>query len=201
MKYKLEFEHKEKDFEDVWYIEKEYLEPSTIAGISQVMKWENINHDIHIFVRDKEKDKIVGEITLIPLSENQFDKFMTNELEDTQINENTLLKYVSSKEYYLLFSTIAIDINYRNEKIILSYLLKGMNQKINELINKNIKFLNMCAEGQTSDGQKFITNFLDMTHKNTTKEGYKLYSFNNTEEFTEWLNNFPKYIEKYDSKI
>ena len=201
MKYQVEFKHMPKDFEDVWNIEQEYLEPSTIARVEQTIEWDKQNPDIHIFVRDNDKNQIVGEITLLPLSKEQFNKFMINKLEDTEINKTTLLKYKSHGEYYLLFSAIAIELEYRKDRLVLSYLLKGMYQKIQNLIKQDIKFLNMCAEGQTKDGQKFIESFLNMKYKYTTKDGYKLYSFNNIEEFNEWLKKFPEYIRVYDKSI
>ncbi len=200
MKYQVEFKHTNKDFEDVWKIEHEYLEPSTIAGIEQTIEWDNKNSDIHIFVRDNKKNKIVGEITLLPLSKEQFNKFMINELEDTEINKDTLLQYKSEGAYYLLFSAIAIDIKYREDKLVLSYLLKGMNEKIQNLMKNGIRFLNMCAEGQTADGQKFIESFLNLKHKYTTKDGYKLYSFHDTQDLLKWIKKFPEYINTYDKK-
>lgn len=147
MKYITEYKHKKKDFEKAWHIEKDYLEPSTIAGINQTIRWDKKNPDIHIFIRDCISDKIVGEATLLPLTKEQFDKFITGTLEDTEINEHTLLNYKPNLICYLLFSAIAIDKNYRNEKIILSLLLKGIYEKILYLMTSNIKFLNMCAEG------------------------------------------------------
>lgn len=201
MKYRIEYEHSVKDFEDVWYIEKDYLEPSTIASVDQVTKWDNKNGDIHIFVRDLEKDKIVGEITLLPFSEEQFIKFMNNTLEDTEINEDTLLKYESNQNYYLLYSAMAIASEYRNDRMVLSLLLKGFYDKLNYLKDRGIKFLNMCAEGQTSDGQKFAETFLNLKHKRNTKEGYKLYSFDGSKEFDEWLTKLPKYIESYNDRF
>lgn len=47
MKYRIEYEHSVKDFEDVWYIERDYLEPSTIATVDQVTKWDK---KIKIFI-------------------------------------------------------------------------------------------------------------------------------------------------------
>ena len=199
MKYKIEYNHEYKDFEDVWNIEKCYLNPTTISSIEQVLEWENKNHDVHIFIKDIIKKEIVGEITILPLSKNQFDKFMNNQLEDTEINANTLLKYENNKSYYLLFSTIAIAPNYRNEKVILSLLLEGLNNKLKMLSSNGIKFLNMCAEGQTSDGQKFIESFLNLKFKKYTKEGYKLYCFDNQKEFDNWIKKLPEYIEKYNN--
>ena len=201
-KYIIEYnKHTQKDFEEVWNIESQYLEPSTISSVSQVMEWDRKNNDIHIFVRDKEEDKIVGEITLLPLSEKQFNDFLQNKFEDTEISAQKLSKYENNNSYYLLFSAIAIDKNYRDDKLVLSYLLEGLYNQINSLLNRNIKFQNMCAEGQTKDGQKFIENFLNLKVKNITKEGYKLYSFDNLEEMKKWINIFPKYMEKYNSTL
>ena len=193
--------HTQKDFEEVWNIESQYLEPSTISSVSQVMGWDRKNNDIHIFVRDKEKEKIVGEITLIPLSEKQFNDFLQNKFEDTELSAQKLSKYENDNSYYLLFSAIAIDKEYRLDKYVLHYLLEGLYTKISSLLNRNIKFQNMCAEGQTKDGQKFIENFLNLKVKNITKEGYKLYSFDNLEEMNKWINIFPKYMEKYNSTL
>ena len=195
MKYKLEYEHKEKDFEDVWNIENEYLDSSIISDIKQTIMWNQMNKDTHIFVRDISKDKIVGEATILPLTEKQFKLFMNNELDDTDIDK--IIEYKPNIECYLLFSVIAISKQYRNEKIILSLLLEGVNKKIDSLINNGVKFLNMCAEGATSDGIKFIDSFLNLKYQKDTKDGYKLYSFDSKEDFNIWKKTFPSYIDKY----
>lgn len=193
--------HTQKDFEDIWNIESEYLKPSTISSIKQVMEWDKKNNDIYIFIRDTKLNKIVGEITLLPITEEQFQDFISNKLEDTELNAKNLLVYNENNTYCLLFSAIAIDKDYRLDKLVLSYLLKGLYIKIDTLLKRNIKFNNMCAEGQTIEGQRFIENFLNLKEKNITKEGYKLYSFNNTEEMNRWINIFPKYIEEYDKNL
>lgn len=201
MKYEIEYKHNIKDFEDVWHIEEKYFEPSTIASIEQVINWDNKNNDINIFVRDKDANKIVGEITLLPLSKRQFNKFMNNELEDTEINENTLLDYKDGSKYYLCYSAIAIDYTYRDDKLVLGLLLKGLYDKLNYLKNRRIVFLNMCAEGQTLDGQKFVENFLNLKCKKITKDGYKLYSFIDEHDFENWFKVFPQYIRNYIDKF
>lgn len=201
-KYTIEFyNHTKKDFEDIWNIEYDYLEPDTIASVEQIMLWDSKNKDINIYVRDIISNCIVGEVTLLPLTDKQFTSFMKNELSDTELNYETLESYKDNKAYNLLVSVIAIDKRYRCDKLVLDYLLKGMNEKINDLINRGISFKNMCAEGQTKDGQEFIKNFLDLKEKGITKENYKLYSFDDEKEFLKWFEKFPKYIEEYDRKI
>ncbi len=90
--YVIEYDnHTQKDFEDVWNIEKEYLEKSTISTVNQVMEWDKKNNDIHIFVRDIKMNRIVGEITLLPISRKQFKDFISNKLEDTELRAENLL--------------------------------------------------------------------------------------------------------------
>ncbi len=200
-RYVIEFyNHTKKDFDDVWNIEHDYLEPETISSVEQVMIWDRKNRDIHIFVRDAIFDCVVGEMTLLPLTDKQFTNFMKNELSDTELNYESLEAYEDNNTYNLLISAVAIDKKYRDDKLVLSYLLKGMNKKINDLMSRGIKFKNMCAEGQTLDGQKFIKNFLNLKEKCITKEGYKLYSFDDEKEFLKWYEKFPVYIEEYDRK-
>lgn len=183
------------------YIEQKYLEPSTIATVDQVAKWDKKNNDIHIFVRDLDANKIVGEITLLPLSSEQFNKFMNNELEDIEINEYTLLEYKDNNKYYLLYSAMAIDSEYRNDKRVLSLLLKGFYDKLVTLKNRGIVFLNICSEGQTLYGQKFAEGFLNLKCKKITKDGYKLYSFDNNQDFEKWFSIFPDYINNYNKRF
>ena len=45
---------------------------------------------------------------LTPLSEEQYNKFISGELKDTELNETNLLKYENGQNYYLLFSCITI---------------------------------------------------------------------------------------------
>ncbi len=200
MKYKLEFEHYDQDFEDVYNIEKQYLEESNISSVLQTQKWDEKNNDIHIFVRCLEINKIVGEITLLPINETLFNKFINDELCDTEISEEELLIYKSDINCYLLFSAIAIDKNHRHEKKVLSLLLEGLNLKIEKLISKNINILNMCSEGQTIEGQKFIENFLNMECQNITKQNYKLYCYKDTKTFLIWAKKLKTYINNYNKK-
>ena len=85
-RYVIEFyNHTKKDFDDVWNIEHDYLEPETISSVEQVMLWDRKNRDIHIFIRNVISDCIVGEMTLLPLTDKQFIDFMKNELSDTKL--------------------------------------------------------------------------------------------------------------------
>jgi predicted metal-dependent phosphoesterase TrpH len=205
-RFNIEFnEHSIKDYEDVFNIERDYLNSRTVSTIDQVVNWNNKNKDIHIFVRDRLKDIIVGEITILPLNENQFNKFMSLTLEDTEIEADKLERYIDNNSYYLLFSCIAVSKQYRNNPVILYLILCGFREKINELYSRGIRFINMCAEGQTDEGKKFIESFLNLKEVQVTEDGYKIYSFseeNCIKEFNDWIVNFDTYIKKYyDNKV
>ncbi len=198
VEYKLEFRHKEQDFEEVYNIEKQYLEESNISSVIQIKKWDKRNNDTHIFVRCLNIDKIVGEITLLPINETLFNKFINDELCDTEISEEDIIIYKSGIDCYLLFSAIAIDKNYRHEKKVLSLLLEGLSLKIEKLFCGNVNILNMCSEGQTAEGRRFIEKFLNMQCQKVTSANYKLYCYEKTKDFLKWSKKFKTYISNYN---
>lgn len=200
MKYITNFKKTKNDFLDVFAIESYYLDSSTIASIESVSEWEKRNKDVHIFVKDVEKNKVIGEITLLPLNEQQFNKFMIDELHDTELGGESLEVYEPFNNYYLLFSVIAIDIDYRDDRKVLSLLLNCMIEKLEHLAKNNINFVNICAEGQTEDGKKFIENFLNLKAKFITKDRYKLYSIETNNTFNNWKNLFKSSVASYDKK-
>lgn len=198
-KYVVEYHsHTRKDFKDVWNIANDYLEPSKIVSVAQIIERNRKNKDIHIFVKDINANKVVGEITILPLTLEQYNKFISNKLEDTTLESESLITYEDAELCYLWFSSIAIDKNYRDDKVVLSCLLKGMYNKIDYLLKKGIIFKNICAKSKTFDGQKFIESFLNLKVRSITEDGYKIYSFDNSKEIGEWFNKIPGYIEKYD---
>ena len=200
-KYIIEYyNHTKKDFKDVWKIESQYFNSKMISPVSQVINWDKKNNDIHIFVKDKTTCSVVREITLFPLTKKQYDNFIMNKLEDTDIDEVNLIDYEDKIECYLLFSAIAIDLKYRSDRRVLSNLLKAFITKINSLQERGIVFKNMCAEAITSDGSKFIKGFLNLKEIMKTNEGYTIYSFDDKNDMDKWLKIFPSYIKEYDSR-
>ena len=195
-KYILEqYNHTKDDFNDVWKIESQYFNPKMISPVTG-----STEMPVSIKVKDKNTCSVIGEITLLPLTKKQYESFITNKLEDTDIDEVNLINYEDKMECYLLFSAIAIDLKYRNDRRVLSNLLKGLIAKINSLQERGIIFKNMCAEAITSDGSKFIKGFLDLKEVTKTNEGYTIYSFNDKNDMDKWLKIFPSYIKEYDLK-
>lgn len=202
MELKIDYNHTLQDFKKIEEIEKGYLAINTIAPSHQTFEWHNANKDIHIGVRDTVTDEIIGSIAIIPLNKKQYNKFILNELEDTELNSSNIEEYKEGKEYYLLFSAITIQKEYRNNRYVLYLLLKGFYDKLLDLKYKDINFINMCAEGQTKDGQKFIESFLDLKFYKKTKDNYNIYCYEKDyEDFNKWLENFPNYIESYYNKF
>ena len=146
-------------------------------------------------------NEIVASLAFIPLNKNQYNKFILNHLEDTELNVDTMEKYQNEGEYYLLFSVITIQKEYRNNPEILYLLLEGFFDKIVQLKKRNITFINMCSEGSTQDGQKFIEKFLDLAIHLKTKVGYNIYKFQNDyQDFNLWFEKFPDYLKNYYRK-
>ena len=187
-------EHTENDFKDVWKIEEEYLESDTISSIEQVLKWENKNHDIHIFVKDRLQDCIVGEMTILPLNDEQYSLFIQGKLSDTEITDEQLEKYEDKKEYSLLISAFAIDKKYRNNPNIFYLLLLGLKEKIEELKKRRISFKNICTEGQTLAGRNISNTFLEK--QDIVGVEYPLYKVT-IDDMDEIVSLIDNYVNRY----
>jgi len=190
------------DFKEIEDIEKSYFDPDTIVPSSQRYDWYASNRDVDIVIRNSDNHEIVGEIAIVPLSKDQYYKFINGEFADTELTGDTMLTYENNKDYYLMFVVVAIKEEYRNNRRALYYLLKGTCEKIKQLQNRGIKYINMCTEGQTPNGQKFIDGFLNLRLMGKTKDNYNLYHFEkDSEDFSNWINIFPNYIESYYNKF
>ena len=190
------------DFEEMEEIEQGYFASDTIPSSSQAYKWYLKNPEIEIVIRDFINNKIVAQATILPLSKEQYEKFIAGELKDTEFTEENLLKFEDNKEYYLMFCCVAITKEYRENRMVLYWLLKALYDRIKYLESRGIKFINMCAEGQTKDGQKFLESFLDLKLMGKTKDDYQLYYYEKDyDDFNRWFTTFPKYIENYYNKF
>lgn len=201
MKFKIEDELKFKDFEAMVEIEKSYFKPEKIGSSDEDYQWYLKNPDIEIVIKNVNNGEIAGYSTILPLSKKQYEKYINGELKDVNISERDLLSYKNNQEYYLLFCSIAIAKKYREEKVVLYWILRGIYEKLKYLKSRDIRFVNMCAEAVTKDGQKFVESFLNLRFIKRNKDGNKLYNFKEDyDDFNQWLEIIPKYIGDYYSK-
>lgn len=75
-------------------------------------------------------------------------------------------------------------------------MLEGLNSKLQSLQKCGVIFINMCAEGQTPDGQRFIEFFLNLKPKNITKDGYKLHLFDSKEKYDACLEKTTRIYQR-----
>ena len=121
MDFKIDFNFTLEDFEECEEAEKGYFNPDTTASSFQAYNWYLKNPDIEIGVRDVATNKIAGQATILPLNKEQYDKFISGELKDTEFSEKNLLQYEGSKEYYLLLCCIVIKKEYRDNPMVLYF--------------------------------------------------------------------------------
>jgi len=149
------------DFLEVHAIEQEFLKPETIATPEQTFSWAQKNPDIEIFIRDTATGKVVGSLTVVPLNKEQFDKFTSGTLQDTELSAETLEQYRDNTKYWMLFSAVGIRKSYQGRGLF-SMLMHGFCLKMKELQSRGIVFKNICGEGQTPDGQRLLEKIIGL---------------------------------------
>ena len=149
------------DFKEVQGIEREFLKEETIATAEQTFAWSKKNPDIEIFIRDVIIGKVVGSLTITPLNEEQYNKFIAGTLQDTELSAETLERYEGGQKYWLLFAAVAIRKAYQG-KGLFNMLMKGFALKIKELEQRGISFANICGEGQTMAGRRIFQELIGL---------------------------------------
>ena len=131
------------------------------------------NPDIYyIFVKDIEKDLIVGYMNVMLVIEEYFKLFEEGKLFDLDIPDEAIIVYDGLGVYKLCLISIAIYKEYQDSDVI-KLLMYSFEGKLIKLAKKGIYFKEFLAEAISYDGEKFCRN-LGMKQVNVTMNGSKI---------------------------
>lgn len=182
------------DFKRVEEIEKDYFEEENISSAEEVMKWYEKNNKTSIGVRNSE-GTIIASINILPLKKNIYDDIYNNRINEADIIYEDIEEFKDDMECFLYLSSISIDKNYKNNYILLSKLIKGTIDLLEELLERNIKIKEVLADAGTIYGRKICERILNMNFVTDTFHGTKIYHIEG-KEFLEILRNIENKINK-----
>lgn len=142
------------DFIEMCLIDKLVMRNDLIASVDTCYNWYKYNKYTHIGIRDKYTKKLVGYFTLLPITNETYDKIMSGDFMDKDFDENDILQYEMETFYKLYIAAVAIHPDYQNTNAF-SILYNGLISLISELAKKrNIYFYQIIAEVSTKQGEK-----------------------------------------------
>lgn len=148
--------------------------PAEFRGTMEVCKkWFNQNPDIYTFVKDTISNKIIGYANLMPLNDEYYKLVECGNLMDIDIPAEAIRKYNTPGNYKICLTSIAINKNFQNSKVI-KFLYSSVIDLFIELSKKKIYCAELIADAISDDGNKFCS-FIGMNKVNTTSHGTSIY--------------------------
>ena len=159
--------------EELRLIETNYFEPSLIAPSEISHQWVQYNPDTIISVKDNDNDKIVAHLTILPITDETYNKFLTGNYKDANMPISDMRKYNEIGEYIIYIAAIAIHPSYTNS-LALKMMINAYGEKIIRLASEGIFISQVIAEACTASGENFC-KLLGMNKILSTKHDTKIY--------------------------
>ena len=180
------------DFKTMENIEHSYFPNENISPAEEVLKWYEKNDLTCIGVRNS-NNKIIASVNILPLKRNVFNDIYENKMNEADVTCEQIEIYENDKSYLLYLSSISIDEKYRNNYKVITTLLRGCINLLNNLMKRNIKIEKVMADASTIHGEKICNKLLKMDYIRDTSHESKIYCTSG--------ENFVKNIKRVKSKI
>jgi len=163
------------DFISMYELDKLVMRGDLIASYETTYAWYKYNNYTHIAICDDLSRKLVGYFSLLPITQNAYDKILSGDFKDNEFSTDDILQYSFSEFYKLYIAGVAIHPDYQNTNaLILLYdslvdLLFALSEE------RSIFISEIIAEASTKQGEKFCT-LVGMKKKNSTKSNTDVYT-------------------------
>lgn len=148
-----DFEYK--DFMDMFEIDRKVLREDLIASADTSYSWYKYNNLTHIAVRDTVSQKIVGYFSVLPITDDVYQKILQGEFKDKDFTTDSIQQYIFPDFYRLYIAAVAIEPEYQNT----GAFVKLYNALIDMLLalakEREIYISEIVAEASTKQGEKF----------------------------------------------
>jgi len=171
---KIDYNFNLDDFKIMENIEHSYFPNENISPAEEVLKWHKKNDLTCIGVR-KADNKIIASVNILPLKSNVFNDIYENKMNEADVVFEQIEIYEDDKSYLLYLSSISIDEKYRNNYKVITTLLKGCIDLLNNLMKRSIKIEKVMADASTIHGEKICKKLLKMDYIRDTSHKSKIY--------------------------
>lgn len=180
------------DFKTMENIEHSYFHNENITPAEEVLKWYEKNNLTCIGVRNY-NNQIIASVNILPVKRNVFNDIYENKMNEADVIYEQIEIYEEDKSYLLYLSSISIDGKYRNNYKVITTLLRGCINLLNNLFERNIKIEKVMADASTIHGEKICNKLLKMDYIRDTSHESKIYCTSG--------ENFVKSIKRIESKM
>lgn len=161
------------DIIETFRIEKKVLRDDLISPWEEAYNWFIHNKEIFMGVRSTRTNKIVAFSTILPVSDEWYNKFVAGDIYDTTMDLLDIRKYDLPDFYNIYISSVCTDPKYSNT-CAFTMLYNNIISQFLEFAKQEIYIYRLLAEASTIDGER-LCRFIDMKKIGITDHNTNIY--------------------------
>lgn len=143
------------DFKDMFEIDKKVMREDLIADVNTTYSWFKYNKYTHICVRDISSSRIVGYFSVLPITDEVYNKILHGDFQDKDFTEDSIEQYIFPDFYKIYIAGVGIDPEYQNTGAFIKLYNALIDLFIALAKDREIYISEILAEASTKQGEKF----------------------------------------------
>lgn len=164
-----------KDFEDMFEIDKKVMREDLIADVATTYGWFKYNKYTHIGVRAVSSNRLVGYFSVLPVTDEVYNKILHGDFQDKDFTEDSIEQYIFPNFYKIYVAGVGIDPEYQNTGAFIKLYNSLIDLFISLAKDREIYISEVLAEASTKQGEKFC-KMVGMKKIASTNNGTDVYT-------------------------
>lgn len=143
------------DFVDMYEIDKKVMREDLIADTETTYSWFKHNNYTHIAVRDVNSSKVVGYFSILPITNDIYNKITCGDFQDKDFTPDAIEQYIFSNFYRIYIAGVGIDPGYQNTGAFIKLYNALIDLFLSLARDREIYISEILAEASTKQGEKF----------------------------------------------
>lgn len=197
------------DFIDMFEIDKKVMREDLIADTETTYSWFKHNRYTHIGVRAISSGKIVGYFSVLPITDDIYDKILRGDFQDKDFTSDSIEQYIFSNFYRIYIAGVGIEPKYQNTGAFITLYNALIDLFLSLAKDREIYISEILAEASTKQGEKFCkmvgmkkicttNNDTDVYRLVTIPPEFKLKNRKGKELYQLCQNKFEEYRDYFD---
>lgn len=157
-----------KAFQETDDIDYLVLREDLIASIDTALEWYEYNNYTYIAIRDVNTNKIAGYFTLLPITDDTYNKILSGDFMDKDFTKDSILQYETPGIYTIYVASVAIHPKYQNTNAFLKLYNATIDMFLELAQTREIYIDKIIAEASTKQGEKLCKLLKMNKHCSTT---------------------------------
>ena len=168
-------EMKHEDFKETDEIDYLVLRDDLIASVETAIEWYEYNNYSYIAAKDTKTGKIVGYMTLLPITEDTYNQILSGDFMDKDFTKDSILQYDYPGLYTIYIASVAIHPVYQNSNVFFELYNATIDMFLGLAKQREIYVEKIIAEASTKQGEK-LCKLLKMKKYCSTTNNTDIYT-------------------------